>query len=147
MPAFLVHRFSRGFLKFVLFFRPSRSHSQARGGFITKSMPETPARRQPAHPRPACFPVFVRFPRPMRTKEQPYVKNHCAACACLRIHANKDKQLLCVRALGNSMPCIGVVFCMFSLNVAPALWRSHLLAIFQECAHSGLRRSHFCFFL
>ena len=105
MLALLVHRFSRGFLKFVLFFRPLRSHSQARGGFVTKSMPETPARRQPAHPRPACFPVFVRFPRPMRTKEQPYVKNHCAACACLRIHANKDKQLLCVRALGNSMPC------------------------------------------
>ena len=108
MPTFPAHpniRFSRGLLKFVLFFRPSRSHSQARGGFITKSMPETPARRQPAHPRPACFPVFARCPKPMRLKQQPYVQNHCAACACLRIYANVDKQLLCAWALGNSMPC------------------------------------------
>ena len=95
----MVHRFSRGFVKFVLFFRPSRSHSQARGGFVTKSMPGIPARR------PACFPIFVRFPRPMRLKQQPYVQNHRAACACLRIYANVDKQLLCGWALGNSMPC------------------------------------------
>ena len=99
MPAFLVHRFSRGFLKFVLFFRPSRLHSQARGGFVTKSMPGILAWR------PACFPVFARCPKPMRLKQQPYVQNHCAACACLRIYANVDKQLLCAWALGNSMPC------------------------------------------